>query len=255
MSRPPIPKRLASRLRAIYAKVADARGHVAFAEAKILDCTLHIQEYGADPALFARLHYPFTDGPDSYPVQTNIARTRAAIEHKIERMPIYLEAVAAAEAKMAIVEKEVLDTLSAMREETLGRIEWPSEPMSLESYRKSELREFKLNRERNRRNLLRQNQKHELEVARAKEKAEAFERETDRIIEVNLANMEPTKAAVYRKVFEALRGARASGDFGAAQIVALASSDSSAFEPILESAKRLLEQEKESSQGSSASGA
>ncbi len=255
MSRPNIPKRLASRLTAVYAKVADARRYLSFAEAKILDCTLHVQEFKTDPAAFTGLHYPSTDGPDSYPVRTNIARALEEIERKTDRMPIYLQAVAEAEAKVALVEKEVLETLAAMRQDTPGRVAWPPEPSSLERLRAADLKEFRLNRERTHRNLLRQNQKRESEAARAREEAEAFERETDRLIEENLSHMPADKASVYRSVFAALKCARASGVFGEAQIQALAGGDHTAFEPIIDSAKKLLEQEMETRDGTSASGA
>jgi hypothetical protein len=83
-NRPLLPKRMAARLRSVYAKVEDARSYVAHAEAKILDCMIHLEEYEVSPVFFAQLYYPTTTGIDSYAVQTHIFKTRAEIERKTQ---------------------------------------------------------------------------------------------------------------------------------------------------------------------------
>lgn len=244
-TRPILPKRMAARLRAVYAKVDDTRGYVAFAEAKILDCMMHLQEYEDDPAMFALLHYPSTSGVNSYPVQTNIARTRDEIERKTERIPIYVQAVVDAEQAMASAEIEVSEALASLRPNTPGRVAWPQDPRSLEDYRKENLARFKREREVSRRSILRAHEKHQKEIARQKVEDEAYQRETEQLVEEALAAMPKEKSAVYRGVFEALKRAMSSGQFGVQEIVALANGDHEAFAPILESAKRLLADKQE----------
>lgn len=238
--RPVLPKLMAARLRAVYAKVDDTRSYVAFAEAKLLDCMMHLEEYQRDPGLFALLRYPSTSGADSYPVQTNIARTRDEIERKTERMPIYVQAVADAEQAMTSTEREVLEALAALRPNTPGRVSWPQEPRSLEDYRKESLAEFKREREASHQWILEAHEKRQEERALQELKDKAYQRESERLIEEALAAMPKDKAAVYRSVFEALKQMMSSGQFGIQEMVALAGGDRGAFAPIIDLAKQLL---------------
>lgn len=244
-SRPLVPKRLASRLRASYSSVAQNRDRLAYIEAELIDRNLHLKEYEDDPSRFAELHYTSTGGSESYPVQTNIARTREWIERKTERMPTYLAELAQADIEMDSVEREVLETLSSMRSETSGRVIWPDEPKSLEVYRKQYLREHAKNRETYRKNVLMRYQKHIEEIARRKQESEEKLRETDALMAASLAKMPQEKAAAYRNFYEAMRAARDRGDFSFSDIVDLAHGNREVLKPIIEDAKRRLTDELE----------
>lgn len=238
LTRPELPKRMAARLRAVYAKVDDARSYVAFAEAKLLDFTMHLDEYQRDPAMFALLRYPSTSGADSYAVQTNIARTQDEIEHKTERMPIYVQAAADAEQAMASIEREVLEALAALRPNTHGRVAWPKEPRSLEDYRKESLAQFKRERKTSHQWIIKTHEKRQAEIAHRKLKEKEYQSETERLIEKTLATMSKEKAAAYQSVFDALKQAMSSGQFEIQKMIAIADGDRGAFAPIIESAKQ-----------------
>jgi hypothetical protein len=237
-TKPFVPKRLASRLRAAYFKVADARDHLASSEAAILDCAARIQEYEADPVRFAELYYPSVGGPDTYPVQTTISRTREKLERKTDRMQVDVQAVDDAELHMAQVELDVMAELSLLKRSTPGRIAWPTEPESLKSLRTKHLREFQANLAHSRRHALRQETRRAEQAERKKLKAEADRFELEENIKASAALMPPMKAAAYLSVLDALRSAIDSGEFTGEDVMDLAGGNFEAFTPVIEAVKR-----------------
>lgn len=236
--RPFIPKRLAARLRASYSKVDQARSYVAFAEATILDCMQHLMEYQKNPMHFAQLHYPAIGVPNSYPVQTNIARTTDTMEHKLKRMSLYLQTVVDSELHMEVVEREVIETLSILRPNTLGKVSWPAEPKSLAYYRQEHLQKFQNNRESYARNLIARQKTREEQLTKQKQENDALDDESEKLIEKALARMPKDKANVYRSVFEAMKNNITNNQFTLQEIMALANGDKDAFTPILNAVKQ-----------------
>jgi hypothetical protein len=242
--RPLVPKRLAASLRAAYYKVVAARSNVASAEAMILDRMSYLDEFHDDPARFAELYYPqVADGPDSYPVQTRISRTREELEYKTERMPVYIQRVIDAECSMFAAEQDVLATLGGMRADTSGRVDWPVEPRSLDEFRTEVLQDFKRNRNAHRRFVLQRVKKRAEQVEQRKNERAAMMQETEELMKIKLALMPPMKASVFRSVFDSLKAAMEKGEFTGADVMALADGGSDAFLPIMAAAKRRLAEE------------
>lgn len=123
-TRPPIPKRLASRIRAAQAKVLDARGWIEATAFNSLQDEARWNEYARNPEAFARKYYP-GHGVDSYPVQTNTSRIRAKLDKLPARMERNQRDLEEADANLAKVEAEVLEEVSRMRP-TSGRVPWPA---------------------------------------------------------------------------------------------------------------------------------
>ncbi|NKK58802.1 hypothetical protein GFM44_23165 [Rhizobium leguminosarum bv. viciae] len=121
--RPPIPKKLAARIRAAQAKVLDARGWIEASAFNSLQDEARWNEFARDPEAFARKYYP-GHSVDSYPVQTNTSRIR----EKLDKLPAYRERnqrdLEAADAELVKVEGEVFEEVGRMRP-TDGRVPWP----------------------------------------------------------------------------------------------------------------------------------
>jgi len=128
-SLPPIPKRLAARIRAAQARVLDVRSRIEATEFNSLQDEARWNEFTRDPEAFARKYYP-GHGVDSYPVQTNTSRIR----EKLDKLPARRERnqrdLGEANAQLTKVEAEVQGEVSQMRP-TTGLVPWPS---SMEPY-------------------------------------------------------------------------------------------------------------------------
>ncbi|MBM6595346.1 hypothetical protein [Microvirga pudoricolor] len=122
-SLPPIPKKLAARIRAAQAKVVNARGWIESTEFNALQDEARWNEFVRDPEAFARKHYP-GHGVDSYPVQTNTSRIREKLDKLPARRERNRRELEEADALLANVEAEVLEEVSRMRP-TAGRVLWP----------------------------------------------------------------------------------------------------------------------------------
>lgn len=122
--RPPIPKRLAARIRAAQAKVLDARGWIEGLAFNSPQDEARWKEYAMDPDAFARKHYP-GHGAESYPVQTNISRIREKLDKLPSRMERNQRELDIAQAELLRVEAEVLEQVQRMRPAS-GRVPWPT---------------------------------------------------------------------------------------------------------------------------------
>jgi hypothetical protein len=239
-SRPEIPKRLAARLRRVYRKLSSERSYLAHCEQEIVDAMMHLQVYENDPDLFAAMYYPgVADGAGSYPVQTNIERTREKLSYRRERLPVYSARAEEAEKEAAEAEREVQQELARLRPSS-GREPWPREPAPLEKHRALARADHKQSRESFRRYVEKRHAKNLEAAARRREDDARFLRETDAYMEQTLAMMPPETAAAHRAFYQALRDAVACGDFGMQEIVALAGGEREVLAPVLEAALKSL---------------
>ncbi|MGE0333567.1 MAG: hypothetical protein AB7P37_23050 [Ramlibacter sp.] len=232
-----VPKRLAATLRAAYAQLSAARAYVAHAEAQIIDAMMHLQVFDADPELFAQLYYPSVrDGVASYPVQTNVRRTRELLEHKQRRLPAYFHEME--QAELLVQEKEGLAraSLGLLRRDTPGRVPWPTEPASLAWYRKSSLEVHRINRKKFQRYVQQRFAQNQRRKEDAKREDELLQLEMDALI----ATMPPAKAMVLRAFNGAMRDAQARGQFGMREMLAVAAGDRTALKPILDRVQQSL---------------
>lgn len=134
MHRPPIPKRLAAKIRAAQAKVTAARYDVLHDEERSDQDSSRIAEYDSNPVAFARKYYG-NNPPNSYPVQTNISRCREGLSRRRFRLPERIEALATAEVQLKLTEDQVLQELGRIKQGTRGRVPWPRQLRSLERLR------------------------------------------------------------------------------------------------------------------------
>lgn len=217
MKRPPIPKRLAAKIRSAQEKVNDARYGIIHGDNRVARKASRIAEYEANPVSFARRYYG--DNPyDSYPVQTNISRCREDLEYQRSRRAKRIDDLVTAEVNLKLVEEQVLQEIARMRP-TSGRVPWPRPLRSLEKLRHIEsLINQRLDRESQRQRARDeaeyQAELKELEcIARAEE--EAFHKKWQE----DLAKMSPedrdAARAAARKIAQALK----SGEITAAQMI------------------------------------
>ncbi|MCA8162087.1 hypothetical protein ACRS8P_27980 [Burkholderia cenocepacia] len=125
MDRPPLPKRLASRIVAAQNKVTSSRDSIIDYDRRIKNSTAELAEFDADAVAYARKRYG-NHGVDSYPVQTRIERQQEELDYRMRNLPRKYDELAAAEHRLADVEAEVLRELGAMRSNTPGRVPWPA---------------------------------------------------------------------------------------------------------------------------------
>lgn len=130
LSLPPIPKRLAARIRAAQMKVQEARGWIYATEFNALQYEARWNEFARDPAAFAQKYYP-GHGVDSYPVQTNMARIRERLEKLPAQRDRNYRDLEEADAQLSKVEADVLKEVGHMRASP-GRTPWPA---PLEQYK------------------------------------------------------------------------------------------------------------------------
>lgn len=240
--RPLIPKKRAARLRSVYLKLAQSRTCVAHAEAEIIDALMHLQVYEESPELFALMYYPgVRDGVMSYPVQTNIERTRGKLEHLQRRMSAYLQQVVDADAAARKADQEVIDELAAIKRDTPGRVAWPKSPQSLDELRRLELKERKRSRQSYREFVETRHRQNIAWAERDKVKDAQVLREVDAQVEANLLRMPVGQAIAYRTLYESLRRSIDADTFGLSELLALAAGNRSVLSPVLDSAKAAIE--------------
>ena len=121
--RPPIPKRLAARIRGAQERVRQKRLSIVAAEYNYGNSERRVATFEADPNRFAERHYR-GHAVDSYPVQTTIARERERIEYHERRHDERVRELAVLELELERVEDEVLRAVARMRP-SRGRIPWP----------------------------------------------------------------------------------------------------------------------------------
>lgn len=134
MDRPPLPKRLASRIVAAQNKVTSARDDVIHYDRRIKACTTELAEFDGDSEAYARKRYG-NHGVDSYPVTTRIGHQREDLDYRTRNLPRKYDELAAAEQHLADVEDAVLRELGAMRPNTPGRVPWPAPLPSFKRHR------------------------------------------------------------------------------------------------------------------------
>jgi hypothetical protein len=214
-----------------------------------LELTLHLEEYDADPARFAELHYPSTGGPDSYPVQNNIRRSREDLERRPARLVVHFAELATTEAELSATELQVLEELAAMRRDTSGRVPWPDGPRALAILREESVAWVRKNHAASLKWLRRQELR-DLEYRKRRlERAAAFEQETERILRDSLAGMPAEKAAIYRAFYDSMTQVMTTGQFGAGEIHALAAGKTEALRPILDATMHKLASTREDAGG------
>lgn len=223
---PDVPKRLASRLRASYARVYSARDDIAYKEAKSRDNRLELDEYDTDPSQYAALRYPRDADPGAYPTFTRTSRLQDSLDRRESQMSQYHEALLIAEADMARTEAEALAELQRMRSVTPGREPWPARPAALSDLRKRWEREFSSNRKKYAKALRDGKTKRERDAARREEEHRKFLAEMAETIRTDASMMSPGKAAAYLSMMEVLQEKMSSGDFGASDIYEIAAGDS-----------------------------
>lgn len=128
---PEIPKKLAAKIRSAQEKVRQARLVIESDEFNGGQARRRVDEYEFDPVAFAALYYG-TNPPDSYPVQTNIARMRENIERYEARRSQNESDLVIADADLAVVEADVLVEVVIMGPSG-GRIPWPQPLPSFKS--------------------------------------------------------------------------------------------------------------------------
>lgn len=143
MAKPDLPKRLASRIRGAQRAVEKARFEIWIDGDGLAQKLARIAEFEGNPVGFAERHYR-GNGPDSYPVQTNIERARESVQRKINRQAPQAAALRAADGRLVAVEAEVLAEVTAMKPSP-GRVPWPKPLKSIErafaQYQRDEARD------------------------------------------------------------------------------------------------------------------
>ncbi len=122
--RPPLPKKLAARIRGAQAKVIDARGWIEATEFNAVQDEARWTEFARNPEAFARKYYA-GHAVDSYPVQTNTSRIREKLAKLPARRDRNRRELEEAEVLLARVEVEVMEEVRRMRP-TSGRVDWPA---------------------------------------------------------------------------------------------------------------------------------
>lgn len=129
--RPEIPKKLAAKIRGAQEKVRQARLAIESDAFNNGQSRRRVADYEADPVAFAALNYG-KNTPDSYPVQTNIARMRENIERYDSRRSLNENDLIIADSELTVVEADVLVEVVTMGPSG-GRIPWPEPLPSFES--------------------------------------------------------------------------------------------------------------------------
>lgn len=227
-SKPPIPKRFAAKIRGAQSKVTALRGRILSYEDRIRHESKRVAEYEADPVLFASKHYE-GNSVDSYPVQTNIARSRdALIYHRAEVRRMVME-LAESEENVRCIEESVGNEISHMKPSSGGRVCWPAPLASFDKFKTAWVAEMNQISE-------------DYEIRRAAELAEieaatrieddAYKEgrrlEDDAFINewsVKLAQMTPDQRADALQAFGRLKDAVEMGEISVMQIISILESD------------------------------
>lgn len=131
---PPIPKRLAARIRGAQKKVEEKRGDIMVSEYNVRQDKKRVKEFESDPNGFAARHYG-QHGVDSYPVQTNIERCRERISYHNRRKNERIGELAELETALMKIEEEILAEVNYMRP-TAGRVPWPDPLPTFQKHQK-----------------------------------------------------------------------------------------------------------------------
>lgn len=209
-TRPDVPKKLAARLRAVYAKLSEARSAIANGEAEIAYRREYLAYFESDPEKFAERHYP-KHAVDSYPVTTHIGRHRESLAHREERVPQRYAELPAVEEAVFTAEAEVLEQLAKMRADTPGRVPWPKRPAPLDYLRRESMKYRMRELQKYLKYVAVHSEKRKQEEAARKAKLKASMEETERLWSITLAAMPPAKAAVYGAFWNAMRDGLNSG--------------------------------------------
>ncbi|WP_322896325.1 hypothetical protein [Yoonia sp. 67] len=178
MKRPRLSKALASRIRGAQSKLeAQIQTHI-WAEKDIPEIKEKLAGFEADPVGWSERHYP-GHGPDSYPVQTHISRSREALERKLARRDDELRELAEAQDDLQAVEEEVFEQAKRIRPTTVTE-PWPKpvagiEVQALQIKRMIEREEAQHTRKQERQNL-----EYAREEAREAERRDQEDREARR---------------------------------------------------------------------------
>jgi hypothetical protein len=140
-SLPDLPKRLASKIRAVHARLLSARYDIISYELRIAQERTRISEFEKDPVLFAKKYYR-NHAVDSYPVQTNISRARENLEYRERRFPEKQKCQGDAERELIDVTEIVIAEVNALRPSS-GRVPWPKRVPGLDELRKAQSKEMR----------------------------------------------------------------------------------------------------------------
>ncbi|SDJ59235.1 hypothetical protein SAMN04487993_10586 [Salipiger marinus] len=178
MNRPRLSRALASRIRGAQSRLeAQIQTHI-WAEKDIPEIRDKLEKFDADPVGWSERHYP-SHGPDSYPVQTHICRSREALERKLARRDDELRELAAAQDNLQTVEEEVLEQAKRIRPTTITE-PWPKPVKSIEAQAIALKRMIEREQAQHRREQERQDLEYTREEAREAERRDQEDREARR---------------------------------------------------------------------------
>jgi hypothetical protein len=133
-NKPPLPKKLASKVRVAQKTVNSTTQHYLHREKKIPELQAELAAWEADRQAWAEKHYPELGGPDSYPVQWRVKNITEKLEGYLREQTSLIEEAEAARVRLSHVEDEVFALLASMRPST-GRVPWPNIATSVEAIR------------------------------------------------------------------------------------------------------------------------
>lgn len=238
---PPIPKRFASRLRVVYAKLADVRRSIAHGEAEIAYLREYLAYYESDPEQFAQRHYP-RHGVNSYPVVTHIGRSRESLSYRECRVPEYYSELPAAEEAVTVAEADVLEQLARMRESTPGREPWPQAPIALDQLRRVTMSDRMRELRKYLKHVAVHSEKRKAQEEKRQAKLKAYDEETERLWAITLSAMPPEKAIAYGAFWEALREGLRGGILQPRSLDAIGSGLNAAIQDALTRTRQTLEE-------------
>lgn len=238
-ARPDIPKRFASRLRRVYAKLTDVRSSIAYGEAEIVYLNEYLAYYAADPQKFADRHYP-GHAVNSYPVTTHIGRSWERLYYRERRVPEYYAELPSVEAAAIEAEMDVLDQLGKMRANTLGREPWPKAPLPLAILQKSAMQESTRELKKYLKYVAEHAERRQQREAKRKEKLSDSIKKTEQLWADTLAAMPPAKAAAYSSFWNAMRESLSAGTLSAESISDIGSGLDAEIQNVLERTQQVL---------------
>lgn len=236
-SRPALPKKLAARLRAAYAKLAEVRLAIAHGEAEVSYLRAYLAYAEADPAEFAEKHYP-GHSIESYPVQTHLSRERERLAYRESRVPQRYAELPAAEDAVATVERQVLEQVARMRTNTTGREPWPKAPSALASLRKAAMKHRMQGLQKYLKHVAQSSEDRKRQEAQRQAKLKASMVDTERMWAATLAAMPPDKAAVYGTFWNAVRDSLKEGMLQPQNLSAMGSGLDAAIQVALANTRR-----------------
>lgn len=204
-TKPDVPKKIASKLRAIYRKVFAARDKISYVEARSRNILQELEEYENDPYSYAELHYPTAPDPTAYPTVTRTLRLREWLYDKTPKIPRYHEELLVAEAQMIEIEALVLQELLRLRPNTPGREAWPAEPATLQTLRKQWEREYSKQQKEGAKYRQQRLDNRKWNAEKREIERQEFLKEMAEEIRIKAATMPPGKAKAYTAMMEVLQ--------------------------------------------------